>query len=62
LSIFIYSKTIKFIPIEEHEEYTAPKELKHGEVKMVANLTKMLSEKFGEDNIISQGRKIKKLN
>ena len=52
----------KFIPIEDHKEYTAPKQLKHGEVKMVANLTKMLSEKFGADNIISQGRKIKKLN
>tara|TARA_R110002020_G_scaffold10079_3_gene39115 strand:+ start:544 stop:1086 length:543 start_codon:yes stop_codon:yes gene_type:complete len=52
----------KFIPIKKHKEYTAPKELKHGEVKMVANLKKMLSDKFGEDNIISQGRKIKKLN
>ena len=52
----------KFIPIEDHKEYTAPKQLKHGEVKMVANLTKMLSEKFGADNIISQGRKVKKLN
>jgi len=52
----------KFIPIKKHKEYTAPKELKHGEVKMVANISKMLSDTFGADNVISQGRKIKKLN
>ena len=52
----------KFILVEKHEEYTAPKKLKHGEVKMVANITNMLSKKFGEDSIISQGRKVKKLN
>lgn len=52
----------KFILVEKHEEYTAPKELRHGEVKMVANITNMLSKKFGEDSVISQVRKVKKLN
>ena len=52
----------KFENVEDHEDFSGPKEISHGEVKMVSQIGKMLSKKFGEDNILMQGRKIKKLN
>jgi len=52
----------KFENVEDHEDFSGPKEIRHGEVEMVSTIGKMLSEKFGEDNILMQGRKIKKMN
>jgi hypothetical protein len=56
------SYNTKFQNIVDHEDFTGPKDIKHGEVKMASQIGKMLSKKFGEDNIIQEGRKIKKLN
>jgi len=53
----------KFIPIEQHKEYSKPKELRHGEVKMVANMKQMLSKTFNSDKVVSMvGKKLNKLN
>jgi len=52
----------KYIPIEEHEDYSYPKQLKHTEVQMVSQIGKMLKKNFGEDNILVQGRRTKKMN
>ena len=52
----------KFENVEDHKEFTGLKDLSHTEVKMVSQLGKMLSKSFGEDNIISQGRRVKKVN
>ena len=38
------------------------KKLKHTEVQMVSQIGKMLKKNFGEDNILVQGRKVKKMN
>lgn len=53
----------KFIPVEQHKDYSQPKELKHGEVKMVADMKQMLSKTFSSDKVVSMvGRKLNKLN
>ena len=35
---------------------------KDTEVKMISQIGKVLKEKFGEDNILQQGAKVKKLH
>ena len=52
----------KFIKVEDHEDFTAPKDLKHGELKMRKEIGKMMAKVYGEDNIISAGKKMNKLN
>jgi hypothetical protein len=52
----------KFIPVQEHKNYTG----KHEgitEVKMISSLTKMLKQSgFKDDDIVFQGGKTNKLN
>jgi len=36
----------KFIPVEQHEEYTGPDKLKHGETEMISKMHGMLQKAF----------------
>ena len=50
----------KYIPIEEHEDYSYPKQLKHTEVQMVSQIGKI--KRILERIYLVQGRKAKKMN
>ena len=52
----------KFEPVSLNKEYIKYKDKheKHAEVKMVAQISKLLSGKFPEDNIQMQGATMKK--
>ena len=54
----------KFEPVIMNKEYIKYKDKheKHAEVKMVAQIGKLLSEKFNADDVIIQGGKAKKAN
>tara|TARA_R100000734_G_C3282915_1_gene76157 strand:+ start:296 stop:850 length:555 start_codon:yes stop_codon:yes gene_type:complete len=50
------------ILLTKHKEFKVSETPKHTEVKMISQIGKMLSKNFGEDNIVKQGLKVKKLN
>ena len=54
----------KFEPVSLNKEYIKYKDKheKHAEVKMVAQIGKLLSEKFSADDVVMQGGKAKKAN
>ena len=54
----------KFEPVITNKEYIKYKDKheKHAEVKMVAQIGKLLSEKFNADNVVIQGGSAKKAN
>ena len=54
----------KFEPVIMNKEYIKYKDKheKHAEVKMVAQIGKLLSEKFNADNVVIQGGNAKKAN
>lgn len=52
----------KFIRVEDHEDYTAPKKSHHVEARMRREIGGMMSKVFGADNVISAGKKMKKMN
>lgn len=53
----------KFIPVEQHEEYTGPDKLKHGETEMISKMHGMLQKAFKSDKVVSAlAKKQNKLN
>ena len=55
----------KFEPVKQNEEYIKYKDKheKHAEVKMIADIGKLLQGKgFGDDDVLVQGAKVKKAN
>ena len=54
----------KFESVKDNKEYIKYKDKheKHAEVKMVAQIGKLLSEKFNADNVVIQGGSAKKAN
>ena len=60
-TVFYYTK---FEPVTLNKEYIKYKDKheKHAEVKMVAQIGKLLSEKFNADNVVIQGGSAKKAN
>ena len=60
-----FSYYTKFEPVKQNKEYIKYKDKheKHAEVKMIANIGKLLQSKgFGDDDILVQGAKVKKAN
>jgi|TARA_X000001316_G_C917651_1_gene31834 hypothetical protein len=53
----------KLIPLTKHKEYPKNKnKASTSEVEMISQLGDMLKKNFGEDNVLQQGGKIKKMN
>jgi hypothetical protein len=51
----------KYIPLTQHKDFETKHE-KHAEVKMIADIGKLLSKNFGQDNVVTQGWQKKKAN
>jgi len=51
----------KYIPLTQHKDFETKHE-KHAEVKMIADIGKLLSKNFGQDNVVTQGWQKKKTN
>ena len=61
-TLFYYTK---FEPVKQNKEYIKYKDKheKHAEVKMIADIGKLLKSKgFGDDDVLVQGGKVKKAN